>query len=123
MATYLHVLEGRIRIKVPAVKGAPGKAERLERQVRALDSSIEAKANPTTGNVLLLFDPDSISKDRILQFFCDNGCLTHQPRTSVRAAGAPNLAVVSSDGSSPVARRIIEIVLQVAIERLIFALI
>jgi hypothetical protein len=122
MATYLHVLEGRIRIKVPAIKGAPKQAAGIERQIQALDGSIEAKANPTTGNVLLLFDPDSISKDRILEFFSDIGCLTREQETSARAPGASNLWVFSSDGSTAIARRIIEMVLQLAIERLIFAL-
>ena len=122
MATYLHVLEGRIRIKVPAVKGEPQKAAEVERQVGALNSSIEVKANPTTGNVLVLFDPVSISKDRILDLFRDIGCLTQeQGNTLARSTASSNQ--VAADASSAVVRRVIDIVLQVAIERLILALI
>jgi hypothetical protein len=122
MATYLHVLDGRIRIKVPAVKGEPLKAAEVERQVGALNSSIEVKANPTTGNVLVLFDPVSITKDRILDLFRDIGCLTREPGNTLASSTASSNHV-GGDASGAVARRVIDIVLQVAIERLILALI
>jgi len=121
MATYLHVLEGRIRVKIPEVKGAPGKAGDVERHVRALSPAIDVRANPVTGNVLLVFDPDSISKDRILELLGTLGYIAAEPERG------PTLKVPSSaaptDSSSALVRRFIEICLQVAIERLIFALI
>src|SRR6516225_6597293 len=97
MGTYLHVLEGRIRIKVPSIKRAPREAADIEQRVRDLDSSIAVKANPTTGNVLVLFDPDSISQDRILALF---GRMTESPETSARAIAALKPAAAQADGSS-----------------------
>ena len=123
MGTYLHVLEGRIRIKVPPIKRSPTNAADVERRVRALDPSIDVKANPTTGNVLLLFNPASISQDRILGLFADIGSLTNQIHDSHRPNAASNLVASSPDASSIVARRIVEVVLQIAIERIIFALV
>jgi copper chaperone CopZ len=54
---YWHALEGRLRIKVPAVKRSPEHASRIERLIGALDGVTQVNANPTTGNVFVLFCP------------------------------------------------------------------
>jgi cation transport ATPase len=63
---YMHALEGRIRIKVPEIKGSPAKAGELERQVQWQSGIHSIKANPTTGNVLIYYDSQKTEPEKIL---------------------------------------------------------
>ncbi|HEV2172260.1 MAG TPA: hypothetical protein VGR71_01780 [Nitrospira sp.] len=54
---YWHALDGRLRIKVPGVKRSPRHALRVEQLIGAVDGVTQVKANPTTGNVFVLFCP------------------------------------------------------------------
>jgi cation transport ATPase len=63
---YMHALEGRIRIKVPEIKGSPAKAGELERQVQWQSGIHSIKANPTTGNVLIYYDSQKTEQEEIL---------------------------------------------------------
>jgi copper chaperone CopZ len=55
-SVYLHVLEGRLRLKVPEVKGAPDRAREIESQLRMVSGVDHVTANPLTGSVLILYD-------------------------------------------------------------------
>ena len=72
---YLHTLEGRIRIKVPEIKGSPTKAGELEQQVQWQSGIHSIKANPTTGNVLIYYDPRTTQQKDIFRTFCEFGYL------------------------------------------------
>lgn len=63
---YLHVLDGRARIKVREVKGSPDEACALERRLAGLHGVSRATANPLTGNVLVLYDGDQIAVGDIM---------------------------------------------------------
>jgi len=73
---YLHTLAGRLRVKVTAVKGSPLKAEELERQFRACAGITQVTANPVTGNVLVLYDPQQLSQEEILDVLKKRGYLS-----------------------------------------------
>lgn len=53
---YVHMLEGRIRIRVPEVKGSPDRAREIETQIRLMDGVDAVNANPVTGSVLIHYD-------------------------------------------------------------------
>jgi Heavy metal associated domain 2 len=63
---YLHVTEGRLRIKVPEVKRSPARARQIEGLFRKVEGIHEVRANPITGNVLFLHDPERIAVREIL---------------------------------------------------------
>jgi hypothetical protein len=63
---YVHIIEGRIRIKVPEVKRSVAFARRVEAMFREVPGIEEVRANPITGNVLFLHDPDRIAAREIL---------------------------------------------------------
>jgi hypothetical protein len=63
---YVHSLDGRLRLKVPEVRRSPAHAERVEALFRGLDGIREVRANPLTGNVLFLHDPDRIAAREIM---------------------------------------------------------
>jgi copper chaperone CopZ len=56
-----QLLDGKLRIKVPEVKGSSEIARDLESQVTKLHGVAHVKANLLTGSVLVLFDSQVIS--------------------------------------------------------------
>jgi copper chaperone CopZ len=75
IAPYLHVLDGRLRIKLPQVKGAPQRALAVERLLRGLDGVTDVTANPITGNVLVLFTSAVIGQHAIIAALQQTGYL------------------------------------------------
>jgi copper chaperone CopZ len=123
---YIHVLDGRLRIKVTAVKGHPFNASRVEDNLREIEGITHVQANPTTGNVLILFAPDVISYEQIIESLIDFGFLRSEPAPRGRTdhplinQDARSLAQQAADAF---ARQVVKSVTQIAIERLIIALI
>jgi copper chaperone CopZ len=66
MSSYLHVMDGRLRVKVPEVRRSVGRARHVEGVLKSLPGVMGVTANPTTGNVLVLFDSDQLTHDDIL---------------------------------------------------------
>jgi hypothetical protein len=72
---YCHALEGRLRLYIPEVKRAPQRALFVDMLLGSMDGVIRSSANPTTGNVLVLFDPDSLAHEDIIVVLRNAGCL------------------------------------------------
>jgi copper chaperone CopZ len=79
MSPYLHVMEGRLRVKVHETKRSLSQAQEVEQVLRSLAGITHAAANPTTGNVLVLFDSDQLTHDDILSALRKAGYLREQP--------------------------------------------
>jgi len=78
--TYLHALDGRLRIKITAVKGSSQKAQELEQQFQAREGITQVTANPVTGNVLILYDSQQIKQEEILDLLRRQGYLPENSR-------------------------------------------
>jgi copper chaperone CopZ len=52
-----HAIPGRIRLRIPAIKGEPGLSREVQRQLSALPVIRRVEVNPVTGSVLVLYDP------------------------------------------------------------------
>lgn len=59
MISVVHRLPGRIRVQCPGLVGRPSAAFRMEEGVRALKGIRQATANPVTGSVLAVYDPQA----------------------------------------------------------------
>ena len=81
---YIHAIHGRMRVKVPEVKRSKRFARRIEGWLGSFDGIREVRANPVTGNVLILHDPDRIPAREIL------GALI--------AAGYMGMGIATADG-------------------------
>jgi copper chaperone CopZ len=81
-APYLHMLEGRMRIKVPEVKKSPLKAVQVEETLQRLDGVTDVRANPTTGNVLVLFESETVTHGRIVDVLRSLNCFKAQDQTT-----------------------------------------
>jgi hypothetical protein len=74
-AGYYHKLDGRIRIKVPEIKGSPAMAGELESLLAKLNGVTHVQVNPLTGYVLVLFDYQVISHYQVFAVINDIKCL------------------------------------------------
>ena len=116
MNTYVHVLNGRLRIKVPEVKRAPKKAAEVVQGLQELQGVSSVRANPTTGNVLVLFEPDIIDTQQIIQALHELGCLSNLHASIWQNASAQG-------ARSKLSERLLQSVFETAIQQVIMALI
>ncbi len=56
MSCYIHHLPGRLRVRVPGLKGNPAGALEIVDGLTALDGVTGAEVNPITGSVLIRYD-------------------------------------------------------------------
>jgi hypothetical protein len=64
--TVVHALPGRLRLKVPRVKGDAAFARRVEERFRAVPALLEVTAVPLTGSVVVHYDPQAITSPAAL---------------------------------------------------------
>jgi copper chaperone CopZ len=84
---YLHILDGRLRIKVPEVKRSPEKALQVEETLKNLNGVTHVKANPTTGNVLVLFESELVTHECVVSRLKSINCLVVE-RVASHQSGA-----------------------------------
>ncbi len=70
---YLHVLEGRLRVRVPQVKRSPEEARELQGKLAALPEFAHVEASPVTGNVLVHYDADELDHGRVIEIIRSTG--------------------------------------------------
>jgi copper chaperone CopZ len=88
VSSYVHALEGRLRIKIPEVKGAPHRAREVERHLYSCPGVEEATASPITGSVLVLYNPRLIGQEEIIFAFQEIGYLEEsEPKAPGGTAG------------------------------------
>ena len=113
-APYMHAIDGRIRIKVPALKGSEAQAARLRSALEVLAGIRYVKANPTTGNVLILFDSQTLGQEQLIEKLVEMNCFGQQNAAPSR---------LPRQFSGRIAETLIQSALQLALERLILALV
>ena len=111
MSSYLHVMDGRLRVKIPETKRSVSKALHVEQMIRSLPGTTRVTANPTTGNVLVLFDSAQLTHDEILSALKKAGYLREQVSTTSFQFTARMVDTVSH----AVARSVAEVVMERAI--------
>ena len=102
---YFHAIDGRMRLGIPGVKGSWAKAQELKDRIIHYRGINDVSPNPTTGNVLIVYDPKKVSQHDILKRLYRLGYL--QDGGSI-VAGLPASAG-GSDWGSAVARVAIEV--------------
>jgi hypothetical protein len=119
-STYIHAIEGRLRIKVVDVKASSVKALELEELIRKWDGISHVNANPLTGNVLILFKPDTIGQAAIVGALQGLGYLRANGSTRTRMRGS----VERRDGlSHTLLDTLVCSAMELALQRLVRALI
>jgi hypothetical protein len=117
---YLHALEGRLRVKVAAVKGSPQKASEVEQRLYRSDGIIQVTANPITGSVLILYDSQRLSQEAILSHLRTLGCFVEQPKVPT----TPKKEEQDQPGfGQELMQTVVRSTMEFALQRLVFALI
>ena len=119
-SSYVHALEGRLRIKATKVKGAPVRALEVESRLRQVDGIDHVTANPTTGNVLILYNSCRIAQHEVLDTLRSLGCLQEE--------SAAKIGTSENDGMLPLfgealAESLMRSTVELALQGLIRALI
>ena len=95
---YVHAIDGRLRIKVPEVKRSTAHARQVEALFRPVEGIALVRANPITGNVLFLHDPDRVATREIMAILIAAGYMgmgADADRVPVRSAG--DVAAIVAD--------------------------
>jgi copper chaperone CopZ len=112
VSSYVHALEGRLRIKIPEVKGAPSKSREIERHLASCPGVEEVTANPVTGSVLVLYNPRLIGQEEIIFAFQEIGYLEEsRPKASGRTGGNTTQEGTLTRVTTAVASTLMEIAL------------
>lgn len=96
MSYYLHEVPGRLRIKIPEIKGNPALADEVKCFVTNLPGVASATVNTLTGSVVIMHDQEIISGKEILTLLTEEGYLDlvralsgkAQPKDPLANAGA-----------------------------------
>jgi copper chaperone CopZ len=120
VSPYIHALNGRLRIKVAEVKSAPARALEVEGQLRKIDGINRVKANPTTGNVLILYHPEQIEQAEVIGALRHLGCLRESAAIRTTASGT---ALAVAGVGEALAETLVRSTMELALQRLISTLI
>jgi copper chaperone CopZ len=120
VSSYVHAVEGRLRIKIPEVKGAPNQAREIEGHLSLCPGVEEVSANPVTGSVLVLYNPRLIGQEEIILAFKEIGYLEETTAQPHRGSGGNS----SQEGAfSRVTTAVASTLMEVALSRLVAAII
>lgn len=72
----LHEVPGRLRVKVPALRGRPDGDEIVRTVFQGVEGISKATFNPLTGSIVVHYIPRSIGSDAILKRLNDHRLLT-----------------------------------------------
>ena len=112
-SSYSHVTPGRLRIKIPKVKDSQADAQRVERVLRRINGVKSVRANPLTGNVLVLFDSDALTHKDVVDILVQQGYLKRKSNDSRHSQRASLKQIFRPEY---VGKAVADVVLQTAVE-------
>ncbi len=111
---YVHVLNGRLRIRMTQVKRSAAKAAAVETMLRDVPGVTEAQVNPLTGSVLVFFDARVLTPQAILG--------TLNAVKSVGPAWAPRRETGTSGVAERLSNALVRSIAEFALERMVVVL-
>ena len=120
VSSYVHALEGRLRIKIPEVKGAPSQAREIERHLTSCAGVEEVTANPITGSVLVLYNPRLIGQEEIIFAFQEIGYLE---RSTPKPSGGTGGNTAQEGTLARVTHAVASTLMEIALSSLVAAII
>ncbi len=120
VSSYIHALEGRLRIKIPEIKGVAPKAREVEQHLMLSPGVDEVSANPVTGNVLILYNPRLLGQEEIILALKELGYLEAPPS---QGWGSPTGTADHGGLLGKVTTSVASVLMEVALARLVTALI
>jgi hypothetical protein len=87
-ASYVHALNGRLRIKIPGLKGNPLRAQEIENQCNLMTGMQQVSANPVTGSLLFIYDPHLLKQEEICAVLSEMGYFWDQSGGQIAFLGS-----------------------------------
>jgi hypothetical protein len=94
MNCYFHNVPGRLRVKIPTLKGRSGRISAVEDLLSNLHGTEDIRTNPLTGSVVINYDPDLLDSEQIIRlliehrYFDESNAITHDQAVQNAAADA-----------------------------------
>jgi hypothetical protein len=94
MRNYYHNVPGRLRVKMPILKGRPAGISAIEELLFDLEGIEQIKTNPLTGSVVVNYDPERIDPQQIVglltehRYFDEKNAASHDEIVREAAAKA-----------------------------------
>jgi hypothetical protein len=71
MEFYLHHVPGRLRIRTPRLQNSAEAARIACENVMTIGGICEARANPTIGSLLIIYDPQQLTPAQLWDALCE----------------------------------------------------
>lgn len=96
---YIHHTPGRLRIRIATLKNNPQGIERV-RSLLAVEGTNSFTASPLTGSVTIIYDPQKLGSQHLLDILKKNGLYCEEQSTSMES----QLQQVSENAARKVSR-------------------
>ncbi len=73
MGHYLHIVPGRVRVKIPLIKGNDSRSREVERLLESIQGITSVSAYSLTGSVVVHYQDDEVKSGEILDVLKKNG--------------------------------------------------
>ncbi|MCL6584510.1 MAG: hypothetical protein K6U11_12835 [bacterium] len=122
---YFHSLNGRLRIKITQIKNSPLRALELESSLLKIQGIRHTKANPITGNLLILYDQGQIGQTKIIDALKSLGYLrgNENIKTCPKATLSTHHHALAEELADRLIRHLAHIILKAAFQSLVSDLI
>ena len=114
----IHAIDGRVRVRVPAVRGSSAMADAVTAQLSALDGVNRVHATPITGSVVVYYTRELTSSEAILAAL--RMAVPFSPNSD---SIGPGRGVALSQEASPLTTRVLHLAMDLAVQRLLMALV
>ncbi len=82
MSHYVHHVPGRLRVRIPSIKGNTIRANEVEKFCRKLNGLDTVEANTVTGSLIIKYHSDILSHEEIMEKLRKNNYLNGSPQLS-----------------------------------------
>lgn len=94
MATYLHHVPGRLRVRCPTLKRNTARAAAVTELLAGMEGILNSEVNPLTGSLTLSYDHHRLEGQEIIAFLQANGYCQSQAWTPPPRAAAPTYSAL-----------------------------
>lgn len=120
MKYLIHKIPGRVRLKVPTIRYSPGGAPVVQDLLESLPGVEKTLCNPVTGSVVVYYEENRISPERIIQALKDHGHLNAARVSSSEDRTADGFTAAKA--GQIVAKALLNVALDVALKNTPFSL-
>jgi hypothetical protein len=73
MTYYVHHTPGRLRVRIPSIRGNPRRAKRVQELFENVEGIDQVTLNELTGSLVVHYDADQMGSDAVLDILRRNG--------------------------------------------------